>query len=185
MSRRAAIRREQKDRKKAEKNDTANGEMQRAAEQGRIDGRTMAFCVVADFLYEVHGFRKKRIEEFLQKSNKESLKYDNEGMQLVLNFYGEKVMNRMKMENVVQKPDTIIDHVYLTQRDMFYVSAIALMMAVLNESYGMAVNDRKNGRLDILMDYCAKEYTRIQTKPEIYTAEYFVAAVKRKTGITL
>ena len=77
--RRAAVRRERKERLKAEKRKAPDAEIKRAAERGKLDGRTIAFCVIANLLYDLHGFRKKRIEIFLKKCNKEATRFDQEG----------------------------------------------------------------------------------------------------------
>ena len=183
--RRAAVRRERKERAKIEKDRSANGEMLRAAEQGKIDGREIAFCVIANLLYDLHGFRKKRIEDFLEKCNREATRFDQEGMKFVLDHYVDKLLEKINQVDVAQKPITIEESVYIAQRDTFYVSSLALMMAVLNDDYNMASNAKNTGRLDVLMEYCTNEYIKIQLDPDGHTADWYVKHTREKTGLEM
>lgn len=184
-ARRAAIRRERKERTKAEKNKTADGEMLRAAEQGKIDGRVIAFCVMANLLYDLHGFRKKRIESFLQKCNKEATRFDNDVVRFVIEFYADKLLEKINKVDTCQNPNSVIDTVYINQRDTFYVSSLALMLVVLSDDYGMASNGKNSGRLDTLMEYCTNEYIKIQMDPNGHTAEWYVKKTRGKTGLEM
>ena len=183
--RRAAVRRERKERAKIERNKSSGGEMLRAAEQGKIDGRVIAFCVIANLLYDVHGFRKKRIEEFLTKCNKEATRFDQDGFKFVLNFYADKLVEKINKTDISQVPKTLEENVYINQRDTFYVSSLALMMAVLNDDYNMASNNKNTGRLDVLMEYCTNEYIKIQLNPYGHNAEWYVNKTREKTGIVI
>lgn len=183
--RRAAVRRERKERAKIERNRSSNGEMMRAAEQGKIDGRVIAFCVISNLLYDLHGFRKKRIEDFLTKCNKEATRFDQSGFRFVLESYADKLIGKINRVDETQKPKSIIDHVYLTQRDEFYVSSIALMLVVLNDDYGMASNGKNTGRLDTLMEYCTNEYMKLQLDPDGHTADWYVKRTREKTGLEM
>ena len=102
--RRAAVRREERERAKIRKNKTANGGMLRAAEQGKLDGRIIAFCVVANLLYDLHGFRKKRIEDFLTKCNKEATRFDQKGFKFVVTHYADKLIEKIERTKVSQTP---------------------------------------------------------------------------------
>lgn len=184
-ARRAAVRRERKERAKMQKYNSANGEMIRLAEQGKIDGRAIAFCVVANLLYDLHGFRKKRIEDFLRKCNKEATRFDSEGFYFVLQNYAEKINKRLNKVDVIQNPESIIDCVYINQRDTYYVSSLALMLAVLNDDYGMASNEKNSGRLDTIMEYCTNEYIKIQLDPKGHSAGWYVEKTREKTGIAI
>lgn len=151
--RRAAVRRERKERLKAGKRKAPDAEIIRAAEQGKLDGRIIAFCVIANLLYDLHGFRRKRIEIFLKKCNKEATRFDQEGLQFVLKSYADKLIAKINNADVMQKPKSIEEQIYLNTRDDLYVSSIALMLAVLNDDYGMASNMKNTGRLDTIMEY--------------------------------
>lgn len=184
-ARRAAVRRERKEREKMNKYNSANGEMIRLVEQGKIDGRTIAFCVVANTLYDVFGFRKKKLETFLNKCNKEATRFENEGVNFVVQHYAEKISKRLNEVDVFQKPERLIDCVYINQRDMFYVSSLAITLVVLNSDYGMASNNKGTGRLDTIMEYCTNEYIKIQLDPKNRSAEWRVKKTREKTGIFL
>ena len=183
--RRAAVRREERARAKIMKNKTANGGMLRAAEQGKLDGRIIAFCVVANLLYDLHGFRKKRIEDFLTKCNKEATRFDQPGFKFVVTHYADKLIEKIERTKVSQTPKNIKEAVYLNQRDDFYLSSVALMLVVLNEDYGMASNEKNTGRLDVLMEYCTNEYMKLQLDPDGHTADWYVKHTREKTGLEM
>lgn len=181
--RRAVIRRERKERAKAEKNKSANGKMMRAAEHGKMDGRAISFCVIANLLYDLHGFRTKRISEFMEKCNKEAARSEQAGLQFVIKSYADKLMERINKENVTAEPTSIEESVYLNQRDIYYVSSVALMLTVLNDDYGMASNSKNTGRLDTLMEYCTNEYVKLQLDPKGHNIDWYTKQTTEKTGI--
>ena len=183
--RRAAVRREERERAKIMKNKTANGEMLRAAEQGKLDGRIIAFCVIANLLYDLHGFRKKRIEDFLTKCNKEATRFDQKGFKFVVTHYADKLIEKIERTKVSQTPKNIKEAVYLNQRDDFYLSSVALMLVVLNEDYGMASNEKNTGRLDVLMEYCTNEYIKMQFSIGTHSVDWYVNKTRGKTGIAI
>lgn len=183
--RRAAVRRERKERAKIERNKSSNGEMMRAAEQGKIDGRAIAFCVIANLLYDLHGFRKKRIMEFLEKSNKEAVRSERDGVQFVVKNYADKLLKKINCQFVYGTSKDIKELIYMNQRDAFYVSSIALMLAVLNADYGMASNGKNTGRLDTLMEYCTNEYMKLQLDPDGHTADWYMKHTREKIGLEM
>lgn len=183
--RRAAVRRERKERLKAEKRKAPDAEIKRTAERGKLDGRTIAFCVIANLLYDLHGFRRKRIEIFLKKCNKEATRFDQEGLQFVLKYYADKLIEKINNADVVQKPKSIQEQIYLNTRDDFYVSSIVLMLAVLNDDYGMASNMKNTGRLDTIMEYCTNEYIKLQLDPGKYTPEWYVEQIRERIRLNL
>lgn len=83
------------------------------------------------------------------------------------------------------KAKDLFDHVYICQRDERYVSAIALMSAVLNEDYNMGTNRKNTGRLDELIEYCTLEYTKIQLDPMKYNVDWYINKAKEKTGVEI
>ena len=84
---RAAIRRERKEHRKAEHRKAPDGEARRAAEQGRMDGRTLAACIIINVLYDQFGFRDKRLMRMVKQINQEALKFYQEATRFNLEFY--------------------------------------------------------------------------------------------------
>lgn len=184
-ARRAMIRKERYERAKLAKRKDANGKMCKAAEHGRLEGRAIAFCAIACYMHDVHGFGHKRIESFLEKCNKEAARFTQEGFQFVLSNYAEMLIERINNTKVQTKAKDLFDHVYICQRDEHYVSSIALMSAVLNEDYNMGTNRKNTGRLDELMEYCTLEYTKIQLDPTKYNVDWYINKAKEKTGVEI
>ena len=90
-AKRAAIRRERKERRKAEHRKAPDGEARRAAEQGRMDGRTLAACIIINVLYDQFGFRDKRLMRMVKQINQEALKFDQEATRFNLEFYAGRL----------------------------------------------------------------------------------------------
>lgn len=184
-SRRAAIRRERKQHAKIEKNKSSTGGMLRAAEQGKLDGRTIAFCVAANLLYDLHGFRIQRIYKFLEKCNKEAARFDGPGLQFVLRVYADKIIEKLNDLLLMEHPADMLEHIYCNQRDEFFISSLALMFTVLNGEYGMAFNQKQTGRLDVMLEYCVNEYLKLQLDPDGHDAAWYVRQTREKTGIII
>lgn len=78
----AAIRRERKERWKAENRKAPDEEYRRAGQQGRIDGRTLAACIIINILYDRFGFRDKNMNLLRNRAEsntgKKAVKVDSE-----------------------------------------------------------------------------------------------------------
>ena len=97
----------------------------------------------------------------------------------------DKLIAKINNADVVQKPKSIGEQIYLNTRDDFYVSSIALMLAVLNDDYGMASNMTNTGRLDTIMEYCTNEYIKLQLDPEKYTPAWYVEQIRERIRLNL
>ena len=179
------MRRERKQRAKIGKNKSSTGVMLRAAEQGKLDGRTIAFCVAANLLYDLHGFRRRRIYNFLEKCNKEAARFDDAGLQFVLKVYADRIVEKFNDLLLMEQPADVVEHIYCNQRDDFFISSLALMFTVLNGEYGMAFNQKKTGRLDVMLEYCANEYLKLQLDPDGHDVAWYVRQTREKTGIII
>ena len=121
----------------------------------------------------------------MEKCNKEATRFYEEGMQFVLGHYADMIIEKINDVDISQKPKNITDHVYMTSRDEFYISSLALMLAVLNDDYNMGTNQKNTGRLDTLMEYCTNEWVKIQLDPDGHSADAYVKKTRDKTGIKL
>jgi hypothetical protein len=199
MSKRAEMRRNKRKEKKsiqarnAERREVAKiekmqgpvGDILRAANNGRADGRMIAFCIVSDNLYEVWGWRKGRINPFLDKCNHEATRWDHAGVHFVLEYYAQKIVDKMDETGVQEINNDIESDVYSAKRDEYFISSLALMFSVLNADYHMSSNSRNSGRLDKLLDKCIEEYVKVQLEPKNHKTIDYAIKIMKKTGIQL
>lgn len=183
--RRTEIRNARRQHDKRIKRRDANGEMYRQAEKGGSEGKKIAFCVIANYLYDVYGFRKKRIEAFLEKCSMESTKVPQAGVEFVLKKYANMLLEKINNTGASPKVNGFMDHVFFCQRNEKYVTSIALMLTVLNDDYGMGSNKRSTGRLDEVVEYCTLEYAKIQKNPEKYNVEWYIKETRKRCGISM
>lgn len=131
-AKRAAIRRERKERRKAEHRKAPDGEARRAAEQGRMDGRTLAACIIINVLYDQFGFRDKRLMRMVKQINQEALKFDQEATRFNLEFYAGRLQERIQAAQIRPKVESLTETIYGSVRDEYFISSGAVMFMVLN-----------------------------------------------------
>lgn len=170
--RRAAMRREQKMREKALKSRSPDGELARAKEQGKIDGRVLAVFTSSIYLHKDFGWGKDRILEMIEKGNKEAARFDNEGVWFVFNFYAEKIAEKLNRQEVgVKIVKTVAEKIYYDNRNDFFISGLATVISVLSSDYGFGWNAKGTGRLDRLTESVVEEYVNVledATSIEVY-----------------
>ena len=85
-ARRAAIRRERLQRNKIEKKKGKIGSLERAKEQGVIDGRALAVSVCLEVLHNKYKLSNNKAQQLLNAIGKESARFDNPGVRFVLEY---------------------------------------------------------------------------------------------------
>lgn len=184
-AKRAAIRRERKERRKAEHRKAPDGEARRAAEQGRIDGRTLAACIIINVLYDQFGFRDKRLMRMVEQINREALKFDQEATRFNLEFYAGKLQDRIRATQIKPRAGNLTETIYASVRDEYFISSGAVMFMVLNEYFGFATNGKGTGRSDLIMAYIVNEYIKVNLDPEGHDVEFYYRRMKEKTGLDI
>lgn len=161
--RRAAIRREQKQREKAMKSRSPDGELARAKEQGKIDGRTLSVFISAIYLHRDFGWGAKRVINLIEKGNAEAVRFDNDGVEFALEFYAKKIGNKLNDLDLhkIRKVKTLVEKVYYDNRNDYFITGMSVVSTVLSSEYSMSLNNRGTGRLDKLIDNVTKEYLNV------------------------
>lgn len=162
-SRRAAIRRERKQREKAMKSHSPTGELARAKEQGKIDGRTLSVLITSLYLHSDFGWGAKKIIGLIEKGNAEAVRFDNDGVMFTFEFYAEKIGEKLNVVDLhqIRKVKTVSEKVYNDNRNDFFLTGMAVICTCLSSDYGYAINKNGTGRLDRLMEKCVKEYINV------------------------
>lgn len=181
----AAIRRERKERWKAENRKAPDEEYRRAGQQGRIDGRTLAACIIINILYDRFGFRDKRLMRMVEQINRETLKFDQEATRFNLEFYADRLGERIRSAQIKPRAENLTETIYASVRDEYFISSAAVMFMVLNEHFGFASNAKGTGRTDLIMEYIVNEYIKINLDVEGHGVEFYYHRMKEKTGLDI
>ena len=170
--RRAAMRREKREREKALKSRSPDGELARAKEQGKIDGRALAVFISSIYLHEDFRWGANRILEMIEKGNKEAARFDNEGVWFAFNFYADKIAEKLNQQEIGAKiVKTVAEKVYYDSRNDFFISGLATVISVLSSDYNFGWNTKGTGRLDRLTESVVAEYMNVleeRTSIEVY-----------------
>ena len=184
-ARRAAIRRERLQRNKIEKKKGKLGSLERAKEQGIIDGRALAVSVCLEVLHSKYKLSNNKAQQLLNAIGKESARFDNPGVRFVLEYYAEKIAKKINTIKEYQEIKDVETQIYCISRDDLYVTSVAIILTELNELWNFSSNDKNTGRLDYIMEYCTNRYLEVQLDCEHNTAQYYFERMLRKTGYQL
>lgn len=161
-ARRAAIRREQRKREKAQRNHSLNRELVRAREQGKIDGRVLSVFVSLIILHDDFGWGNERGIKLIEKGNAESCRFDNDGVRFVASHWIDKIFDYWHEANLPKiTTNKVADEVYYTERADFYVNGLAVIAMVLTSEFGFGSRRDGTGRIDRFLVKATQEYTNI------------------------
>lgn len=181
-NRRAAIRRERKDRVRAEKNKTVQGKLERAKFDGKTEGRMAAVGVVLEVLYDKWHFSNNKVNKMLERVGYESPRLEREGTRFVVTWYADKIAKKINdIHPNIPAKDAFAAIKYISKNEM-YITAVATMLTALNELYDFSTNKKGTGRLDYIIDYSVKEYVEMCNDYQIKTGEYYLDRMTKKTG---
>ena len=184
-ARRAAIRRERLQRNKIEKKKGKLGSLERAKEQGIIDGRALAVSVCLEVLHSKYKLSNNKAQQLLNAIGKESARFDNPGVRFVLEYYAEKFAKKINAIKEYQEVKDVETQIYCISRDDLYVTSVAIILTELNELFNFSSNDKNTGRLDYIIEYFTKRYFESQLDDGHNTAQYNFEQMLRKTGYQL
>lgn len=184
-ARRAAIRRERLQRNKIEKKKGKIGSLERAKEQGVIDGRAIGVSACLEVLHSKYKFSNNKAQQLLDVMGKESARLDDAGVRFVANYYAEKFEKKLDALGMYQDAADISTKIYCASKHELFVTSVAIALMVLNELWNFSSNDKNTGRLDYIMEYCTNRYLEVQLDCEHNTAQYYFERMLRKTGYQL
>lgn len=157
-ARRAAIRRERLQRNKIEKKKGKIGSLERAKEQGVIDGRAIGVSACLEVLHSKYKFSNNKAQQLLNVMGKESARLDDAGVRFVANYYAEKFEKKLDALGMYQDAADIPTKIYCASKHELLVTSVAIVLMVLNELWNFSSNDKDTGRLDYIMEYCTNRY---------------------------
>jgi hypothetical protein len=184
-ARRAAMRRERLQRNKIDKKKCAMAELERAKEQGIIDGRAIGVSACLEVLHSKYKFSNNKAQQLLNVMGRESARLDDTGVRFVANYYAEKFEKKLDALGMYQDTADIATKIYCASKHELFVTSVTIVLMVLNELWNFSSNDKNTGRLDYIMEYCTNRYLEMQLDPDNNTAEYYFERMLRRTGYKL
>ena len=179
------MRRERLQRNKIDKKKCAMAELERAKEQGIIDGRAIGVSACLEVLHSKYKFSNNKAQQLLNVMGRESARLDDTGVRFVANYYAEKFEKKLAALGIYQDIADIPTKIYCASKHELFVTSVAIVLMVLNELWNFSSNDKNTGRLDYIMEYCTNRYLEMQLDPDKNTAEYYFERMLRRTGYKL
>lgn len=179
------MRRERLQRKKIDKKKCAMAELERAKEQGIIDGRAIGVSACLEVLHSKYKFSNNKAQQLLNVMGRESARLYDTGVRFVANYYAEKFEKKLDALGMYQDTADIATKIYCASKHELFVTSVAIVLMVLNELWNFSSNDKNTGRLDYIMEYCTNRYLEMQLDPDNNTAEYYFERMLRRTGYKL
>ena len=182
--RRAAIRRERNEFRKIAKHKSPMGDMERAVAQGTLDGRVLAVCIICVILKEHYSFGTKRLKRLIDLSNAEAGKFEQMATQFNMQFYQEKMVERIRKVNLKFSVPNAKEKAYAMQKNAVFISSCSIMFIVLNQEFGFSSNSKGTGRTDWIMEYALNEFIRFNLNKE-HSVNWYIKRLEEKTGVKL
>lgn len=187
-NRRAAIRREERERKKIQKNKTANGDLMRAQSHGWDCGKVISACVVIDALALELNWKKEQISQFTQSLSEKSAKGNPDIIEFAVQPWKNKLEQRIKQHapELPKMPiNSVIQGIEYQHRNMAYVGCCSLMFLNLFSNFNLSSNNKGTGTLDKIINQCVIHFYDLQRNPNDYKTEKVLAKTKKITGLEL
>lgn len=181
-NRRAFIRRERLEREKASKRNTTQGKMERAKFDGKTEGRKAAVGIVMEVLYDKWNFSSNKVNEVLERVGQESARLEREGTRFVVTWYADKIVNKIKDVRPPVPGGDAFETIKFVSKNEMYITAVAIMLTVLNELYDFSTNKKETGRLDYIINYSVNKYIEMTLDYKVKTGEYYMNRMRKRTG---
>ena len=182
-NRRAAMRRERMEREKINKSKSPTAEYERAVMQGTLDGRVYGACIVLCTVKKLYKMSKKNLSKLLEASNKEAVKFNEDATMFNLQFYQDKMLDKLQKTPVKTYVDNAKEKIYVMRRNELFISSCCLMFLALKQEFGFSSNSKGTGRIDIIMEYVLNEYIKMQYD-KTRDIEFYIKKTKEETGIS-
>lgn len=157
---RAARRREKRQKEKAHKHHSI---LELYYQKGRADGRELSVFLSSLCLHNEFKWNADKIITLINQCNKEAVRYDNDGVALVFDFWEKRVceeINKLDLQGI-RKVNAIEEKTYCDARNDFFIAGFAVVCTVLSSGYGYSSNSKRTGRLDKLIAFGVGEYLNV------------------------
>lgn len=187
-NRRAAIRRDRKEREKIMKSKAPGADMLRLKNEGWEEGKILAVCVGLEALYDSFGWKKGKLYHFTEKIGKNSANCNKQVLQFAIQPWKERLIERIT-EIAGDKPrmtvECLKDKIKFEERNETYMAAALIVIVTLFSEYGFSSNKKRTGRMDKVLDRYAIRYLNILEDSVYYCGKEYLKRVRKMTGINV
>lgn len=187
-NRRAAIRRDRKEREKILKSKAPGADMLRIKNEGWEEGKLLAVCVGLEALYESFGWRKGKLYQFTEKIGKNSANCNKTVLQAAVKPWQNRLIERIS-EIAGDKPRMTVnglkEKIKFDERNQTYMAAASIVLVTLFSEYGFSGNKKRTGRMDKVIERYAIRYINILENPIYYCGKEYVKRVREMTGMNV
>lgn len=187
-NRRAAIRRDKREREKILKSKAPGADMLRIKNEGWEEGKTLALCVGIEALYEYFGWRKERLYRFADTIGKNSANCNKIVMRAAVLPWQQRLLERIT-EVAGDKPRMLVtsikEKVMYEERNQTYIAAASIVMVTLFSEYNFSSNSKRTGRMDKIIERYTIRYLDILGNHEYYCGEKYTKRIKEMTGMNV
>ena len=185
-NRRAAIRRDKKEREKILKNKSPQAKLIQARNKGYEEGKMIATSVFLECMAIDFGWDKKKIKEASDLIAADSMRSSSEVINFVVNIWNKKLVDRVQEQgqgNIVVSIDNLEESLMYNERNQTYFACCSLVLSALYSNYGFSSNSKQTGKLDKLMNRFVIRFYQMMENPKYYSGEKCMARVDENTGI--
>lgn len=185
-NRRAAIRRDKKEREKILKNKSPQAKLIQARNKGYEEGKMIATSVFLECMAIDFGWDKKKIKEASDFIAADSMRSSSEVINFVVNIWNKKLVDRVQEHNqkkIVLNVNSLEDSLMYEERNQTYFACCSLVLSALYSNYGFSSNSKQTGKLDKLINRFVIRFYQMMENPKYYSGEKCMARVDENTGI--
>ena len=185
-NRRAAIRRDKKEREKILKNKSPQAKLIQARNKGYEEGKMIATSVFLECMAIDFGWGKKKIKEASDLIATDSMRSSPEVTNFVVNIWNKKLVDRVQEQgqgNIVVSIDNLEESLMYNERNQTYFACCSLVLSALYSNYGFSSNSKQTGKLDKLINRFVIRFYQMMENPKYYSGEKCMERVDENTGI--
>ena len=185
-NRRAAIRRDKKEREKILKNKSPQAKLIQARNKGYEEGKMIATSVFLECMAIDFGWGKKKIKEASDLIAADSMRSSPEVINFVVNIWNKKLVDRVQEQgqgNIVVSIDNLEESLMYNERNQTYFACCSLVLSALYSNYGFSSNGKQTGKLDKLINRFVIRFYQMMENPKYYSGEKCMERVDENTGI--
>lgn len=185
-NRRAALRRDKKEREKIFKNKSPQANLIKAKNKGYEEGKMIATSVFLETAVIDFDWKEKKIKEATDFIATISMNSRSEVINFVCNIWNKKLVERIQdydKQKIVLNVDNIEDSIMYEERNQTYFACCSLVLSALYSNYGFSTNSKQTGKLDKIMNRFVIRFYQMMDSPKYYTGEKCMERMKEITGI--
>lgn len=182
-NKRAAIRREQREREKILKDKSKNGSLRRAEKLGNDMGKVIPIAKTMEILHSRFNWSKEKLVGLSHKLFEQVSKSQSEVFQYALQPWQEKmeiaILATNKGEPLRINADTIEDRILLENRNSNYIFYSSAILLELFSDYNMS------RKLDEIIDELALLFNDMAKEPMKHTINRYSKELKEIVGLEI